>query len=221
MAPLPDEIKKQKIIEQLVWNDSVNANEISVKVNGDSVLLEGTVPNYATKISAAADANLVSGINTVENNIKVEFPITSNLPDDKEITENIKNQLHWNSKIFSDKIEVDTKEGMVTLSGTTDSLWEKNETENIVNEVYGVMGVVNKLEVELSKSVNDLEIEKDIQKSYERSILVNENKIDVQVRQGTVHLTGSVANYPIKKEAIDIATYTKGVINVVGDISIE
>lgn len=221
MAPLPDEIKKQKIIEQLVWNDSVNANEISVKVNGNTVLLEGTVPNYATKISAAADANLVSGINTVENNLKVEFPITSNLPDDDEITKNIKNQLQWNSKIVAHKIEVSTKEGIVTLSGKTDSLWEKNEAEKIVNEVYGVIEVVNKLEVELSRSVNDLEIEKDIRKSYERSILINENKIDIQVGNGTVHLTGSVANYPIKKEAIDVATYTKGVINVVGDISIE
>jgi len=221
MTPLPDEIKKQKIIEQLVWNDSVNANEISVKVNGDSVLLEGMVPNYATKISAAADANLVSGINVVENNIKVQFPVTSNLPDDREITENAKNQLHWNSKIVSGKIEVDTKDGIVSLSGKTDSLWEKNEAENIISEVYGVVGVVNKLEVELSRSVQDLDIEQDIRNSYERSILINENKIDIKVRQGTVHLTGSVANYPIKKEAIDIATYTKGVINVVGDITIE
>lgn len=221
MAPQPDEIKKQKIMEQLVWNDSVDANEIVVKVSGDIALLEGKVPNYATKISAAADANLVEGIQHVENNLKVEFPITSNLPDDEEITNNIKNLLHWNSKIVTENIQIKTHNGIVTLSGKTESLWGKNEAEEIVNGVYGVLGVVNKLEVELSRTVNDMEIEKDIRNTFKRSILVDEDKIEIRVNQGTVHLTGSVANYAIKKEAIDIATYTKGVINVVGDITIE
>ncbi|HAF30891.1 MAG TPA: hypothetical protein DCG75_17775 [Bacteroidales bacterium] len=49
----------------------------------------------------------------------------------------------------------------------------------------------------------------------------DENKIDIDLMKGTVLLTGSVSNYLIKKGAIDIATFTKGVINVVGDISIE
>lgn len=219
--PLPEEVKKQKIIDQLTWNDSVNANDISIKVMGDKVLLEGRVPNYATKISAAADAALVGGINHVENNLKVEFPLKSNLPDDEEITSNISNLLIWNSNISTKNMKIATKDGIVTLAGTVDSLWEKNETEQIVNGVFGVAGVVNNLEVQLSRTVNDLEIERDIKKTFERNNLINENKIDISVNHGTVHLTGSVVNYPIKNEAISIATYTKGVLNVVGDITIE
>lgn len=219
--PLPEEVKKQKIIDQLTWNDSVNANDISIKVTGDKVLLEGRVPNYATKISAAADAAQVGGINHVENNLKVEFPLKSSLPGDEEITNNITNLLFWNSKISTKNMKIATKDGIVTLAGKVDTLWERNETEHIVSGVFGVAGVVNNLEVQLSRTVNDLEIEKDIKETFKRNNLINEDKIDVSVNRGTVHLTGSVVNYPIKNEAISIATYTKGVLNVVGDITIE
>src|SRR6056297_3585760 len=189
-----DKVKKQEIIDQLTWNDSVNADNIQVKVSGNTALLEGIVPNYASKISAAINANMIRGINYVENNLKVELPVKSNLPDDKEITENIMNTLKWQSNVSTENLKVESNEGIVTLSGTTETLWGKNQAEDIVNGIHGVIGVVNKLDV---------------------------NKISVDVNKGTVHLTGAVANFPIKKEAIDIATYTKGVSNVIGDITIE
>ncbi|HKL08170.1 MAG TPA: BON domain-containing protein, partial [Bacteroidales bacterium] len=72
-----DKVKKQEIIDQLTWNDSVNADNIQVKVSGNTALLEGIVPNYASKISAAINANMIRGINYVENNLKVELPVKS------------------------------------------------------------------------------------------------------------------------------------------------
>ncbi|MFO7828428.1 MAG: BON domain-containing protein [Bacteroidales bacterium] len=219
--PSSDEVKKQKIIDQLTWNDSLNAKSIQVKVSGNTALLEGMVPNYATKISAATNANMVEGINHVENNLKVELPVKSNLPDDKEITDNILNILKWQSNVSTENLKVESNEGIVTLSGTTETLWGKNKAEDIVNGIHGVLGVVNKLDVNKSRTVKDIEMEEDIKKAFERSPIIDENKISVDVNKGTVHLTGSVANFPIKKEAIDIATYTKGVNNVIGDITIE
>lgn len=219
--PEPNEIKKQKIIDQLTWDDSVNANNIQVKVSDNTALLQGSVPNYATKIAAASDAYLIAGINKVENNLKVEYPISSYLPSDEEIVENVINTLKWQSHVSTVNLRVDSNGGIVTLSGKTETLWGKNKAEEIVNGIHGVLGVVNKLEVELSRTVIDLEIEKDIQKAFERSAIIDEDKIKVDVNKGTVHLTGAVTNFPIKKEAIDIATYTKGVINVIGDITIE
>jgi len=216
-----DKVKKQEIIDQLSWNDSVNADNIQVEVSGNTALLEGIVPNYASKISAAINANMIRGINYVENNLKVELPVKSNLPDDKEITENIMNTLKWQSNVSTENLKVESNEGIVTLSGTTETLWGKNQAEDIVNGIHGVIGVVNKLDVNMSRTVKDIEIEEDINKAFDRSTIIDENKISVDVNKGTVHLTGAVANFPIKKEAIDIATYTKGVSNVIGDITIE
>ena len=219
--PQTDEIKKQKIVDQLTWDDSVDANSIQVKVSGDKALLEGKVPNYATKISAGTDANMIAGINQVENNLIVDIPITSNLPDDGEIIDNIMTILKLQSNVSTQNLKVESHEGIVTLFGKTETLWGKNKAEEIVNDVHGVLGVVNKLEVELSRTVIDLEIENDIKAAFERSAIIDEDKIKVDVNKSTVHLTGAVTSFPIKKEAIDIATYTKGVINVIGDITIE
>jgi len=216
-----DKVKKQEIIDQLSWNDSVNADNIQVEVSGNTALLEGIVPNYASKISAAINANMIRGINHVENNLKVELPVKSNLPDDKEITENIFNILRWQSNVSTENLKVESNEGIVTLSGTTETLWGKNQAEDIVNGIHGVLGVVNKIKVNVSRTGKDIEMEEDINKAFERSTIIDENKISVDVNKGTVHLTGAVANFPIKKEAIDIATYTKGVSNVIGDITIE
>ena len=216
-----DKVKKQEIIDQLSWNDSVNADNIQVEVSGNTALLEGIVPNYASKISAAINANMIRGINHVENNLKVELPVKSNLPDDKEITENIFNILRWQSNVSTENLKVESNEGIVTLSGTTETLWGRNQAEDIVNGIHGVLGVVNKIKVNVSRTGKDIEMEEDINKAFERSTIIDENKINVDVNKGTVHLTGAVANFPIKKEAIDIATYTKGVSNVIGDITIE
>ncbi|MFP4025475.1 MAG: BON domain-containing protein [Thiohalospira sp.] len=216
-----DEVKKQKIIDQLTWNDSVDANSIQVKVSGNTALLEGIVPNYASKISAAINANRIEGINHVENNLKVELPVKSTLPDDEEITENIFNILKWQSNISTENLKVESNEGIVKLSGTTETLWEKNKAEDIVNGIHGVLGVVNKIDVNVSRTLKDIEMEEEIKKAFERSNIIDENKINIDVNKGTVHLTGAVANFPIKKEAIDIANYTKGITNVIGDITIE
>ena len=216
-----DKVKKQEIIDQLSWNDSVNADNIQVEVSGNTALLEGIVPNYASKISAAINANMIRGINHVENNLKVELPVKSNLPDDKEITENIFNILRWQSNVSTENLKVESNEGIVTLSGTTETLWGRNQAEAIVNGIHGVLGVVNKIKVNVSRTGKDIEMEEDINKAFERSTIIDENKISVGVNKGSVHLTGAVANFPIKKEAIDIATYTKGVSNVIGDITIE
>jgi len=219
--PEPNEIKKQKIIDQLTWNESINANDIYVMVSGDTALLEGKVPDYANKISATTEAFMISGINHVENNLKVDFSLKTNMPEDKEINESITQTLRWNSKINSTNLRVETKSGIVTLIGKVDTLWEKRLAEHLVSDIYGVLGVANKLVVKLSRTVKDFEIKNNIKKAFERSIIVDESRIEVDVKKGVAHLSGIVSNYLIKKTAIDIANYTKGVINVIGDITIE
>jgi len=62
MDPLANETKKKEIIDQLVWNDSVNANNIHVTVEGNLATLEGSVPSYAQKLTAEREAFLIAGI---------------------------------------------------------------------------------------------------------------------------------------------------------------
>ncbi len=221
MAPLTEEIIKQNIVEQLTWDDSVNANEIQVEVQDSTVYLKGNVPNYTAKLAAERDVLNVPGVLNLESFLEVHFPPKVTVPGDAEITGNIRNMLAWKSNIDASKIDIITKDGVVTLSGTADSYWEKYEVEDTANNALGVVDVINKITVRPVKKVLDKEIENDIKKAYERSILIDESKIEVSVTNGIVHLIGVVTNRLIKDEAYKKALYTSGVIDVIDEITIE
>ena len=221
MAALPEEIIKQKIIDQLTWDDIVNANDIQVEVFESTVQLKGTVPNYTAKLAAERDALNVTGVLNLESFLEVDFPPRIILPDDAEISMNIKSMLTMNSKINAVNIDVTTSGGIVTLSGTADSYWEKYEAEDVATKALGVIEVINKIVVRPVKSVIDKEIQNDIETAYERSGIVDESKIDVDVKNGVVHLTGTAANRVIKNEVFATALYTTGVIDVIDEVTIE
>ncbi len=220
MSPTNDEIIKQDIVDQLTWDDSVDANDVNVIVTDGIAQLNGTVPTYAAKMAAERDTYLIAGVVTVENNLTVEFPAGIALPTDVEITSNIENKLVWDSQINATGIIVETTNGIVTLSGVVDSYWEKTLAEDIAYYTHGVIDVVNNLAVTLSKSIVDIDIENDIKSAYKRSGLVDETTINVSVNDGIVHLTGTVSNYLEKAQAYNIALFTSGVLDVINDITI-
>ncbi len=220
MTPTSAEIKKQEIIDQLAWNDSVNANEINVTVQGNTVILEGTVPSFAAKKAAEEDTYLIAGVSLVENRLEVEHPPETILPNDPEIESNLEAKLLWNSQLNAANIKVRSENGLITLTGEVDSYWEKRLAENIAGSATGVISVNNELKVKPRKATMDIDIENDIKSAYIRSALVDEKAIQVSVNDGHVHLSGIVPFYAMKKEILDIANNTSGVVDVVDEVTI-
>jgi osmotically-inducible protein OsmY len=222
MAPTNEELIKQNLVEQLVWDDRVDANQIRVNIVSEGiVMLEGVVSSYAEKIAAGNDVFEVPGVKHVENNLEVIYPETDLRSNDEDISEKISNALKWNSKIESTNINIKTINRFVTLRGTVPTYWEKYEAEKLANHTYGVKGVVNLLKVQLQNKITDRDIENDIKRALKRNILIDEDEIRVKSENGNVQLSGSVKNYFEKREAIDIAVYTNGVVDVTDKFLIE
>jgi osmotically-inducible protein OsmY len=222
MAPTNEELIKQNLVEQLVWDDRVDANQIRVNIVSEGiVMLEGVVSSYAEKIAAGNDVFEVPGVKHVENNLEVIYPETELRSNDEDISEKISNALKWNSKIESTNINIKTINRFVTLRGTVPTYWEKYEAEKLANHTYGVKGVVNLLKVQLHNKITDRDIENDIKRALKRNILIDEDEIRVKSENGNVQLSGSVKNYFEKREAIDIAVYTNGVVDVTDKLLIE
>jgi osmotically-inducible protein OsmY len=219
VGPTDDEIKKQEIIDQLIWDDSVDANDVFVSVRSGIAELTGSVPTYATRLAAERDAWLIDGIFKVDNKLDIQIPDEAELPTDDEITANVENKLLWDSQINAAGIRVETTHNIVTLTGVVDSYWEKSRAEDIAYYTHGVIDVVNNLAVTLSKSVIDIDIENDIRKAFKRNS-IDDKKINVSVKNGVVNLSGIVRNHSAKRQAYNIAMYTTGVVNVVDDIVI-
>ncbi len=212
------ELRKQDVIDQLVWDDRVNANDVFVNVENGSVQLKGKVPNISAKFAAASDAYMVDGVTSVDNQLKVEFPERETIPEDAQITSNVSNMLLWSDSIDSSDISVKTENGVVTLTGSVNSYWEKAEAEDIAASALGVADVVNLLNVNLTGTFIDAEIETDIENAFRRSLLIDEEKIDVTVVNGLATLTGTVNSYQVKRIALDIASYTAGVTDVIDEL---
>jgi len=220
MKPLPKEIVKKNVLEQLMWNDSVNANDIHVEVEDDKVILKGTVQSYSSKMEATRETMLVARRYDVDNQLNVEFSPEEPRLTDNEITDNIQNILKWNDNINPLNIRVDVESGSVTLTGSVPRTREKSKLEDIVNSAKGVVNVKNEVKVKPSAGRSDKEIEKDIKRAYERNPLIQSDNVFVEVKKGIVHLSGSVANEPILNEIHEKAFYTNGVVDVVDEITI-
>jgi osmotically-inducible protein OsmY len=125
------------------WNWEVPEEKIKVKVENGWVTLEGELQwNYQREAAKKAINNL-SGVLGVTNNIKIKSE-THDAIEKKAI----ECALQRNSSIDDLDIQVDVVGNNVTLSGTVDSFYAKDEAEQIAWNAPGVWTVDNELVIE-------------------------------------------------------------------------
>ncbi len=71
--------------------------------------------------------------------------------DDGAITDRVRQRLFSDPDVKGYTVEVETKNGVVTLSGTVETERAKSKAEKLTKKVSGVKGVVNKLRVEVAR----------------------------------------------------------------------
>jgi osmotically-inducible protein OsmY len=216
--PRIDEDIKRDIVDQLYWDSRVNAADIKVAVLDGVVTLSGFVNTSNARYSAASDTWMIEGVTDVNNDLRVIYEAEMNLPTDMQIKSQAENTLLWNEDIDSTKTEVSVSEGIVTLTGTVDSLWKKWEAEQTVYRNFGVISVENHLTIVPTTSIVDQDIAEDIEKAMDRNYYIDAEDISVKVDRGIVTLMGDVTTTIARTQAEDIALYTAGVMNVKNEL---
>ena len=91
----------------------------------------------------------VDGVQTVQNDIAVkkENSSTGEVIDDSLLTAKVKTALIENSDTKAHQINVETKQGVVQLSGFVDSAAARNAATSVARSVTGVKDVKNELSV--------------------------------------------------------------------------
>lgn len=164
-----DEELETRIMGAIEREPALEAYEIVVEVVGGTAYLYGEVDNYYEKGTADDVAARTYGVKDVENFIDVEVneplaygPYTDEVypygrdwydyepevtfRDDREIRENVQDELWWSPFVDLDQVEVIVDQGIVTLTGTVDSLGEKRAATRNAYEA-GATWVRNELEV--------------------------------------------------------------------------
>jgi osmotically-inducible protein OsmY len=113
---------------------------------------------------------------------------------DLQLKSDVDDELAWDPSINATNIGVAVKDGVVTLSGHLDTFAEKHAAERAVRRVSGVRGIALDLEVKLPSSAqrSDSEIALAATAALGLNSLVPAGKVQVQVENGWVTLTGEV-----------------------------
>lgn len=140
------------IKSKLLWNRNTGGFGIDVSTKGGNVVLEGEADSEAGKELAGRLAANTDGVHNVENRIAVnpdmETPAAGE--DDRSfdeavsdgwITTKVKSTLLFSSNVSGTAINVDTKEGVVSLAGEVASGAEKDLAVKLAEDVRGVKQV--------------------------------------------------------------------------------
>jgi len=141
--------------KNLMYGNSLSdsAKMISVTTNDGVVTLTGTVASNEEMRKVVKMVQNISGVVRVDNQLDVQTQSNSTQPDDSEITSAIKKKLR-SDKSLSDSarmISVNTDDGVVTLTGTTESKEEMHKVVKMVQNMRGVVSVDNQLDVSNSE----------------------------------------------------------------------
>ena len=140
---------------------------------------------------------------------------------DSGITSVIKASLESNEKVKARQVEVETREGVVYLTGVVDTEDARREAGRVAWRTEGVDGVENGLTVgerTVGSWIDDVTISSKVKSKLIATAGIKAGDIDVGSSQGVVTLIGRVSSQAIKSEAERIARGTSGVKDVKNEL---
>jgi osmotically-inducible protein OsmY len=141
---------------------------------------------------------------------------------DLQLENDIRGALTWVPSLRSERIVVTSKECVITLTGTVDSVEKKMEVEKTAKAVPGVTAVMNGVEIRCDSQVTkaDHEIVLELQKHVGANWDIPDHKITASVENGWITLRGDL-EWAYQKDAAQAATrHIKGVTGVSNEITI-
>jgi len=139
-----------KVKAALVDADDIKSTDISVETEKNVVTLSGFVESQAQAEKAVAVAKKVEGVTSVSDKLHVrdgKEQSAKGYAGDTATTSEIKAKLLADDIVPSRKVNVETTDGVVQLSGTVDSKAQSDRAESIAKAIDGVKSVKNDLKV--------------------------------------------------------------------------
>jgi hyperosmotically inducible protein len=146
---IDDTVTTGRVKSALIEAPGTKAGKIDVETFRGTVQLNGFVDSASMRSEAAQVAGRVEGVKTVRNNLRVngEKSTVGEKIDDSLLTGKVKAALIADPVTKARQINVETKDGVVQLSGFVDSAEEQSKATEVARDVTGVKMVSNKTQV--------------------------------------------------------------------------
>ena len=160
---------------------------------------------------------------------------------DSGISTSVKSKLVADEMVKARSINVDTRDRVVTLTGTVQSPTEENRALEIARNTKGVADVVDRMSVasgepgsapttgqldsapstSVGRAIGDATITSDVKARLLTDAEVSGLKIDVDTRDRIVTLTGIVNSAAQKSRAVEVANKADNVVRVEDNLLVQ
>jgi osmotically-inducible protein OsmY len=203
---------KEAIMQALADNPLVHPDEIAVEADpyGD-VILRGTVGTLLQRAEAARTARSVPGVRDVDDQLRTRLMgIEGRADADTEAV--VLDALIADHELHASDVDVEVRDGAVTLRGVVELAMQRDRAERIVMAVPGVTHVHNRLRVWLTVSAD--EIAERVTDALGAGAIVGAERISVDVVDNDVTLSGTVGSIAHHDAALSAASGAPGVARV-------
>jgi osmotically-inducible protein OsmY len=206
---------RDAVIRQLEWDPECDASAIGVAAKDGAVTLTGFIDTYAGKLAAERAAKRVHGTRAVANDVAVRLRLDRT---DADIARDAGRALELRSTI-PQTVQAVVRDGVVSLSGNVDWLYQKEAAARAVRDVRGVRAVLSHI------SVTPRAVEKDVHRRIVRALHrhadLDARRIAVTVSGGTATVSGTVETWQHREAAEQAAASAPGIVRVQNDIAVQ
>jgi osmotically-inducible protein OsmY len=209
---MSDQTLQEEVAEEIHWDPKVDAKAIAVSAKDGVVTLRGTIGTFHQKREATKAAQRVRGVVRVDNQLEVEL-MTDQRRADADIRGDVLQALMLDAWVPA-SVDATVREGVVTLGGSVERQYQRDEAVHVAGNVSGVVAVDNK--VKLIPSVPDAhDVQHSVKKALERDAKIEAEHLDVEASPGgTVTLKGNVRSVYERDAAVAAAWAAPGVRHV-------
>ena len=202
---------ERSVADELFWDPKVDNGAIAVSTEDGVVTLRGTVGSFRQKREATQDAERIFGVKSVKNDLEVRI-LNQDRRDDADLRGAVLQALMLDGLVPS-TIDAKVDDGMVTLTGTANWQFERDEAEFVASNILGVVSVDDEIDlVPAAPSTGD--VRHSIKKAMERNAKLDADSLSVDSSNGTITLDGTVSSWADHDEAVAAAWAAPGVTDV-------
>jgi osmotically-inducible protein OsmY len=205
-----DELQRT-VTEELIWDPKVDSNAIAVSAEEGVVTLRGTVGSLREKREAKKDAERVYGVKRVRNELDVRI-MDDERRADADLRGDILQALTLDTLVPA-TVDAKVADGFVTLFGTANRQFEREEAEFVASNVPGVISVTDEVRL-VAPGPSAHDVQHSIKKAMERNAKLDAEGVAVESENGTVTLHGTVSSWVDHDEAVSAAWAAPGVTRV-------